>query len=240
MSQQPGHNRPQQNPQGLFDSLQAEIAPEASPLLEFLKKHTGAIILCFTALVLIIAGYLYYTHKSHSANLAQQQELGKLLVIANPEARFTSLENYLADAPAVLRNQTMLAMLQTAVETGKTEKVLELWEKLGKEDKNLSQLSAIGTASALAESGKYAEALAIHEGLLPQVSASERPFINRSILNYAEVLGDTARAIKACEDILAEMPKIQMPVEGSEELKLVNAERSLLEQKLAMLRLKAE
>lgn len=240
MSQQPGHKGPQQSQQGIFDSLQAEIAPEASPLLDFLKKNTSAIILCFTVLVLIVAGYLYYSHKSHSANLAQQQELGKLLVIHDPEARFESLEKYLAEAPAVLKNQTMLAMLQTAVETGKNDKVLELWEKLGKQDSNLSQLSAIGTATALAESGKYAEALAIHEGLLSQVTAAERPFINRSILNYAEVLGDNARAIKACEDILAEMPKIQMLAEGSEELKLVNTERSLLEQKLAMLRLKAQ
>lgn len=240
MSQKPGHNQAQQSPQGLLDSLQAEIAPEASPLLDFLKKNTGPIIVCFTALVLIIAGYLYYSHRSHTANLAEQQALGKLLVIHDAEVRMESLEKYLVEAPAALKNQTMLAMLQTAVELGKNDKVLELWERLGKEDKNLSQLSAIGTASALAEEGKYAEAMAIHEGLLPQVSASERPFINRSILNYAEVLGDTARAIKACEDILAEMPKIQMVAEGSNELKLVNAERSLLEQKLAMLRLKAE
>lgn len=233
MSQKPGQN------QGLLDSLKSEVAPEASPLLEFLKHHTRTIIIGFLVLVVGIGGYLYYGHKAHSANLVQQQELGKILIVTDPSARMERLEKYLATAPASLKNQAMLAIIQTAVETGNTEKALDSWKKLGEDDKNFAQLSAIGTASALAESGKYKEALAIYEELLPQVLERERSFVNRSILNYAEILGDTPRAIKACEDLLADTAGMQAPI-GSEELKLWNAERSLLQQKLAMLRLKAE
>lgn len=231
MSQQPGQH------QGLLDSLQSEVAPEASPLLNFLMKHTRIIILAFVLIVVAIGGYMYYSHKTHTASLSQQQELGKILVIADPVARLTGLENYLIGAPASLKNQTMLAIIQSAMELNNTGKVLEMWERLGKEDKNFSYLSAIGTASALADTGKYAEAMTIYEGLLPQAAVSERPLINRSILNYAEILGDTKRAIQACEALLAEQPAMGL---SADESKVLEADRALLTQKLAMLRLKAE
>ena len=71
----------------------------------------------------------------------------------------------------------------------------------------------------------------------PQAAVSERPLINRSILNYAEILGDTKRAIQACEALLAEQPAMGL---SADESKVLEADRALLTQKLAMLRLKAE
>ncbi len=192
-----------QHPAGLMDSIQSEVAGEASPLLEFLVEHAKVIIACVLVCIIGIAGYGTYVHFSGTSDREAQDELGRIVIIPDHQKRMAALETFLAKAPASTKDMALYTLAQTASVAGDPQEAYKTWSEVAKTNKDLRVTAAYGMAGALAQQGKLSEALAVYEGILDGLGKNDALPVNSQIAFLAEAEGNSKRALTACEAILA-------------------------------------
>lgn len=190
-------------PAGLVDSLQAEVAAEASPLMLFLIAHARLIAFLLVVFILAIGGYWLYSSYEEKARLEDARTLGAVLVLADPAVRVERLEAYIPDAPAGMKREAWYALAAAAAQTGDYVRMYKAWEAIRGFDPTLRGTAGLGMANALALQEKYAEALNVLEAAVPELQGPEAVNVNMRIALLAEVAGEYARAIAACDAILA-------------------------------------
>ena len=199
-TQQPG--QPSQ-PFGLVDSLQSEVADEASPLMLFLIEHARKIAIALALFVLGIIGYWVYSTQADKAAAVEAQRLGAILIISDPAMRLERLEAFAPNVPAGLRNEAWLALANAAVQMQDYPKAYTAFERIRGFDPALRGTASLGMANALAQQERYADALALLNAALPELQGPKAINANIRIVLLAEVIGDYARAIAACDAILS-------------------------------------
>jgi len=190
-------------PAGLVDSLQAEVAAEASPLMLFLIEHARKIAIMLTLFVLAIIGYWFYLSHADKVAAADAQRLGAILIISDPAMRLERLEAFVPGTPVSLRHEAWLALANAAVQMQDYAKAYTAFERIRGFDPVLRGTAALGMANALAQQEKYADALSLLNAALPELKGPEAINANIRIISLAEVTGNYARAIAACDAILA-------------------------------------
>jgi len=190
-------------PFGLVDSLQADVATEASPLMLFLIEHARKIAIALALFVLAIIGYWFYSSHADKVAAADAQRLGAILIISDPAMRLERLEAFVSNVPASLRHEAWLALANSAVQMEDYAKAYAAFERIRGFDPALRGTAVLGMANALAQQEKYADALGILNAALPELRGLEAINANIRIISLAEVTGDYARAIAACDAILA-------------------------------------
>jgi len=196
-AQQPTH------PAGLVDSLQAEVADEASPLMLFLIEHARKIAIALALCILTIIGYWFYSSHANKVALVDAQRLGAILIISDPAMRLERLEAFVPSAPASLKHEAWLALANAAVQMQDYPKAYAVFERIRGFDPALKATATLGMANALAQQEKNAEALSLLNAALPDLKGPEAINANIRIILLAEVIGEYARAIAACDAILA-------------------------------------
>ena len=191
--------------QGLLGSIQSEVAKEATPLLDFLSRNTGAIIGCFVLFIAVIGGYWLYTSQAQKSLAADQRALGQLLVMADHEARIKALEDYLPKAPAGLLNQAHLALAESAMNVEDFDRAFTYWGKLRGVTTEMDNLAVGGMAQVRKAQGKHADAIELYESILPGAKGQHLANINREIVVLAEISGNYPRAIAANEALVANL-----------------------------------
>ena len=190
-------------PAGLVDSLQAEVAAEASPLMLFLIEHARKIALALVLFILAIGGYwLYASHKDKVA-VEDAQRLGAILIISDPAMRLERLEAFIPSVPSSVKHEAWFALANAAGQMKDYAKAYKAWETIRGFDPVLRGTASLGMANALAQQGKHADGLSLLNAALPDLKGPEAINANMRIILLAEVLGDYARAIAACDAILA-------------------------------------
>ncbi len=192
-----------QQPAGLIDSIQSEVAGEASPLLEFLINNARPIVACVLLFIIAIVGFGAYSHYSGKANKEAQDEFGRLAIIQDPQKRLAALEAYLSKAPEATRPAALAALAQTAFAAEQPQKAYDAWAEIAKLNPDLRVPAAHGMARALEEQGKSKEALAVYEGIVNGLPKPETLSVNSRIVWLAESVGDYKRAVVAGDAILA-------------------------------------
>lgn len=194
----------QEKPINLIDSIQAEVSKEASPMLEFLVKHSVKLIALIVALVLaiILSGVISYKNKS---SLEEKREaLGKILLMPESEKRLNALQSYADNASDEFKTTALLALATSKTNAKDYAGAANTWAEAAKSSNKMSEMVAlIGQAEALSNAGKHDESLAMLESLLPRVEQDSASLINSMIVDEAQILGRFDRAIKACDDIIA-------------------------------------
>ncbi|MCL1940084.1 MAG: tetratricopeptide repeat protein [Desulfovibrionaceae bacterium] len=189
-------------PAGLVDSLQAEVAAEASPLMLFLVEHARKIALALVLFILAIGGYWFYASHTHKVAVEDAQRLGTILIISDPAMRLERLEAFIPSAPSSVKHEAWFALANAAGQVQDYPKAYKAWETIRGFDPALKGAASLGMANALAQQGKYADALSLLNAALPDLKGPEAINANMRIILLAEVLGDYARAIAACDAIL--------------------------------------
>jgi tetratricopeptide (TPR) repeat protein len=202
-AQQPVQPNQPTHPAGLVDSLQADVAAEASPLMLFLIEHARKIAIILALFVLAIIGYWFYAAHAEKAAAADSQRLGAILIISDPAMRLERLEALVPNAPATIRNEAWFALANAATQMQNYPKAYAAFERIRGFDPALKGTAALGMANALAQQEKYAEALGLLNAALPELKGPEAINANIRIILLAEVTKDYARAIAACDAILA-------------------------------------
>lgn len=190
--------------QGLVDSLQSEVADEASTLLSFLVAHAGKIAAAIVIFIAAIGGYWFYESHSAGNRAAEAAELGKILVISDPGMRMERLEAFVKDAPESVRRSAWFSILETASVLEDNDKLYQAWKAIGDMDAAIKLPAALGMANALTAQEKYKEALELLEGFATSAPDSGSAQLNIRIALLAEMQGDYARAARACEAVAAD------------------------------------
>lgn len=193
----------QQKESTLLDSIQSEVSHEASPMLEFLVKHAGKIFAGLVAFILVLLLFGGWNYFSGSKKRNAEEALGKILIMPETSEKITKLEEMLADGPDGLKQATLLAIAQSSAAQGQLEKAASAWAEVAKNTDGPTKLvAALSQASTFSAQGKYAEALAVFEGILAYAQDDIKPNINSFIAVTAERMGDWDKAIAACTAII--------------------------------------
>ena len=192
--------KPQPN---LMDSLSSEVATEASPLLELITRHAAKIAGVLILFLCFIGAYWFYQNQAKSARLAEQKNLGVVLVIADPAARLVALDAFLAKHDDSTRLEALYAKAESARLANAPAKAYGAWEEIAKRDPKVAVLATIGMAESMTMQNKYAEALALYEKILPQAKDLYLQKVHTQILFLAEQTGNYQRALTAGEALVS-------------------------------------
>lgn len=191
-------------PAGLVDSLQSEVAAEASPLMSFLLAHSAKIALCLVLFIVAIGGYWFYSWKSEGARREEAAELGKILVISDPSIRMERLQNFIGSAPDSVKRSAWFSMLETASLLEDNQKLYDAWKAISEMDRNIKVPATLGMANALTAQDKYAEALTLLDSISSDLRQVEATEVNIRIALLAELQSDYTRALKACDAVTSD------------------------------------
>lgn len=190
--------------QSLFDRMSSEVTPEVSPLLLFLTNNARYILIGLAICIAVGAGYGIYSWQARGRVEQAQNDLGGILVTTDSAARLAKLEEFLAKAPSGMRTAVVLAVANAAMEAGKHDAAINAWGELAKDSGNpLYSTALIGKARSLALADRSGEALAVLESAALPADSSAANLINSLIVDLAQKTGDTARAVAACEKLVA-------------------------------------
>ena len=217
--------KPEPTP-SVLTTLQSEVASEASPMLQFLVSHARTIVIGILLFIVAIAGYWVYSWQAGKQDAVAARDLGGILILSDAGQRLSKLEAYLPSAPKALKGTVLFAMMESAAQLKDYPKLQAVWQAIGDLDPNLKTTAALGTASALAEQGKYKEAAAALNGLDLGANTIDALLVNTQIAAYAEAASDYDRAIAACDTLL------KLP-EASQDANLWAQKKAVLEQKKA-------
>lgn len=190
--------------QGLVDSLQSEVADEASPLLGFLVAHAAKIAAAIILFIVAIGGYWFYQSHAESNRAAEEAELGKILIISDPSMRMERLEAFVKTAPESVARNVWFAILETASVLEDNDRLYQAWEVIAGMDAAIRLPAVLGMANALAAQEKYGEALTLLDNASLSSPGAESAQLNIRIALLAEMQGDLARAMRACEALTAD------------------------------------
>ena len=200
MSKQPAQP---QHPAGLIDSIQSEVAGEASPLLELLLNNARLIIACVILCIIAIVGVGAYKHFSGKSDREAREEFGKLSLIQDHKKRLAALEAYLPKAPEQTRANALFSLAQTAFAAEEFQKSHDAWAEVAKLNPDLRVPAGYGMARALAAQNKPKEALDVYEKLIGGIAKPDILPVNTEIAWLAESMGDYKRAELAGQAVLA-------------------------------------
>ncbi|MDR3073511.1 MAG: hypothetical protein LBV01_02145 [Deltaproteobacteria bacterium] len=187
----------------LLETLSSEVSPAGSPLLRFLMDNARR--LGFAAVILVLggAGYGIYTWHTGKQITDAQNELGRILVVADSADRLARLKAFLPGVPAAVRPAVLLSVARAASEAKDYAAAGGAWDELAKNPQDsLHVVAVMGKAEALVLQEKNAEALALAEALkLPEDSAAVG-MVNSFIVDLAEKTGDLDKATAACAKLV--------------------------------------
>ncbi len=191
----------------LVDSIQAEIAPEISPLLKFIVKYGRKIGLVFLLFILAAGGVGIWETFSSGRDQKAQIVLGKVLAVSDPAARLKGLEELLPSAGSDMKIAVLLPIAETALALKDYPKAAAAWQEVsGLAEEPFKSVALWGYGSALALSGKEAEALPVFEKLAQNTGnmPATRLMSNLRVAGLAESLGQLDKSIAVYEGLLAD------------------------------------
>lgn len=194
--------KPVQNP-SVMSTLQDEVAPEASPILQFLIDHARLIALAVVVFIVAIFGYWLYA-RNEAARIAEEQiHFGKVIQGKAGAERVTALDAFIQTAPESLKPAAWFALAEAALEAENHEKVYEAWKNIAGIDPAIRVTATVAMADALVKMGKTPDALTLLDDANKGLTPDDALIVNGRIAALAENIHDYPRAIAACEAITA-------------------------------------
>lgn len=187
----------------LLGSLQGEVGTEAAPMLQFVLDHVRIIAGAVGLLVLVVViagGWRMYTRNTLES---AQTELGRIIVTMQGKDRLDALAVFADKSPSSLKDAVRLEEAATAMELGDYQRAATAYAALSGDDGGAGVVAAISQAGALVVSGKAAEALAVLEKAEAAAPEAARNLVRMQLAVAAEAAGQPARALAACEAVLA-------------------------------------
>lgn len=213
-------------PGSLMDSIQSEVAAEASPMLQFLANNARIIVLALVLFIAAIVGYWIYSSVAAKDREAEIANLGKILLVSDAKTRLAQLESFAPGAPASVKRQVWYSIMEAAHELKDYGKLYTAWEQIRGFDDSIRVTATIGMADALSAQQKYKEALALLEGVSANLKDGSAPPVHMRVMSLAEYLGDYKRALAACDLLLSK-------TSNQADISLWTQKKAILEGKIA-------
>ncbi len=191
------------NTPDILGEIKSEVAGEATPLLNFVVTHIKAIVAIIVLLIAVIAGYGTWQWKKEQTAREAQLQLGRVLLMEDPKARLSSLENLLKDAPASSRLGILAEIASLAAQSDAIAKAADAYSRLYEQDPkgSIGLFAAINAADLFLRLHQPAQALAILQKIEPEVPEALKISIQMEIASALERSGNIKGAIARYEAI---------------------------------------
>jgi len=185
-----------QKNQDIMQQMTADVAPEASPLLQMLTQNARAIIAVAGLCAVLGIGYGAYAWYSEKTFAEAQAELGRISLIAAAPERIAALTAFIAKAPEKARIPAYLELAKAGREAGDEEQLVLAWDGVAQDAGGaLYPIACIAKAEALSALGRDAEALAFMEKVASTSTGAVRAQMEAMIVMLAEKTGKLDQAI---------------------------------------------
>ena len=190
---------------GILGELQSEVSVEAAPLLRFIARHAAAIMVLLGLFAAVVVGTGVWQWYASTRDEEAQTNFARLLLQQQSAARVSALAHFAATAPDSVRLAALMELGLAALAEQDTARASAAFARAAALDKNkpLGVVAALAEAQTLLQAGKAAEALAALEPLENTMPEYMRVQVRGLIALSARQAGNTERAIKAYEELLA-------------------------------------
>lgn len=181
----------------LLQALKDDIAPEATPALQFVTEHARVISAIVVGIVLIAVIGIGYRWHHENTLAAGRAEIAVALQAGNAVDVVAALEKIIPDLPAELQVGAYSEVVIRAEELGNHAQAAEYWQKIYEQtgDSGYKTIAGLGWAKNLLKLEKQEQAedlldklaASAGEALLPQVQM-ERAILAERLGNYQKSL----------------------------------------------------
>ena len=202
----------------ILREMQDEIAPEATPLWQFVNDKAPMLAVIVVSLVLIISGFAFYQGYQESVFDDAKIELSVIISNVNDAERLATLEAYKKEAPTKLLVAIELEIAQAAMILGDYTKAQSAFSYVQKkEGKNPLGISAtINIADLLARQGEAQKAIDMYESVIEKVPAELSAGFYVNIGDIAASANLKEKAISAYKQALDALAKHNAEFESVE------------------------
>ena len=192
----------------LLTELQSEVSVEAAPLLQFIVRHMGLIVLVLVLFIIALAGTAGYNWYSERAATQAQQQLSRVVLTTQGAERVKALQDFVVGAPASVKVAGNLALADAAVAQQEYMLASQAFAQIAAADSKgaVGLLAALNEGQTLIRAGKAKEAIPLLEKLEALMPEAQRNMVRLVLAEAADQAGDKAKAAKIFESIAASMP----------------------------------
>lgn len=200
-----GPSSGQPESQALLNELQSEVSVEAAPLLQFIIRHAGLIVLLLVLFVVALAGTAGYNWYSARAAQNAQLDLARVVMSTQGADRVAALEKFVGSAPSSIRMAAWLALSEAAMAEQNFDMAAKAFGQVAAADPAgaVGLLAALNEGQALMRAGKAVQALTILEKLESLIPEAQRQLVRITVAEAALLAGNPQRAKTAFEALAA-------------------------------------
>ena len=199
---QPGPGARPENDK-LLSELQSEVSVEAAPLLQFIVRHMGIIVMVLVLFIAALAGTAGYNWYTERSRVQAQQELSRVVMSTQGAERIKALQSFVTGAPASIKTAALLALADAAMAQQDFMQAAQAYGQMASTDKDgaLGLLAALNQAQALMQAGKAKEALPQLEALVNITPEAQRNVVRQVMVEAAVQAGEAAKAKEVLESM---------------------------------------
>ncbi len=192
----------------ILRDMQAEVTPEAAPLLKFIDDHAPKIAAGVLSIVAVIVAVGLFNGWQEKKLENAKNELGSISAGSDPVARLGKLEAFLDSCPDGLKTAVRLEMADAANASGEYAKALAAFKAVASAEKGapLGYAAARNAAALEMRLGNYAAAAADCEALLVSAPKEILPELHLCMGEASELAGDADKARSAYQAAIDALP----------------------------------
>lgn len=218
----------------LLQALKDDVAPEATPAMQFLLDHAKAITYFVIAAVLVAAVLIGYRW-NHKKNIEEGQgAIAEALAKKDRAGAISALEALAPDLPSELLVGVYNEIVFRAEAGGDFAKAAAYWEKIYNEtpDTSFKTVAGLGWAKSLVALSKFEEARVLLEKLSKESGGAMLYQVEMEQALLAEKMGDLEKSLEIYQNLLSKNTQFSKAflATQAEELGRKLAERAPAEQ----------
>ena len=188
----------------ILRTLEQEMDADMHPLLKMILDNIKAIGLGVAMIILSVAVYAWFSSYQEEQKTRAVSQLGKIIIIDNPEERVVQLTALLAATPEATRPAIQLELAKSYLELEKYDQAGQAWQALdtaGRAD--LQVIARLGAAKSFLLSGKYADAATALRALKTVAGEDFVSLVSNTLAFAEERAGNIQAALAEYEAIKA-------------------------------------
>lgn len=198
----------------LLQALKEDVAPEATPALQFMMDHAKIISTIVIGIVLIaIIGIGYQWNSKRNLEKAQADIAAVLVSNQSEKDIISNLEALIPETPSDLQIAVYNEIVLRLELLEDYPKAAEYWEKIYNQtsDSGFKIVAGFGWAKNLIAQDKLEDARSVLDKLSQQADATILPLVEMEQAILAEKMGDLQRSLEIYQGVLSRNSQFNNP-----------------------------
>lgn len=189
-------------PTDILRTIEQEMDSDIHPALKKILDNIRPIGLAVGGIVVAVAVFAGVRSFQESQREKAVAEMGRILILADQNARMERLQTFAQTAPTALKPAIQLELARIYMDRGDFEKAADAWRNVGNEA-GMGVVSGMGEAKALMLKGDHAAAVTVLSGLKKDAGEEFLSAVSANLAFAAEMAGQNDLAIAEYEFLRA-------------------------------------